>query len=50
MMSHQKCSRSAVISNQDSGFVFNAIHNMLAETSPEEIITMYKAALGGAIL
>ncbi|MEN8255813.1 MAG: uroporphyrinogen decarboxylase family protein [Verrucomicrobiota bacterium] len=29
---------------QDSGYVFNNIHNILAEIEPEKIIAMYKAA------
>ncbi len=27
---------------QDSGYIFNAIHNLLAETDPQKIIAMYK--------
>jgi uroporphyrinogen decarboxylase len=29
---------------QDSGYVFNAIHNLLADTSPEKIIALYRAS------
>ena len=29
---------------QDGGFVFNAIHNILAEVAPENVIAMYRAA------
>jgi uroporphyrinogen decarboxylase len=29
---------------QDSGYVFNCIHNILAETPPEKIIAMYRTA------
>jgi uroporphyrinogen decarboxylase len=29
---------------RDSGYVFNSIHNILAEIPPEKIIAMYKAA------
>jgi len=29
---------------KDSGFVFNSIHNLLAETKPEKIIAMYREA------
>lgn len=29
---------------QDSGFVFTAIHNILAEVAPENVIAMYQAA------
>ena len=30
--------------NQDGGFVFCNIHNILAEVPPEKIIAMYRAA------
>ena len=30
--------------NQDGGFVFCNIHNLLAEVPPEKIIAMYRAA------
>lgn len=30
--------------NEDGGFVFNSIHNILAEIEPEKIITMYRTA------
>ena len=29
---------------QDGGYVFNSIHNILAEIEPEKIIAMYKTA------
>ncbi len=32
--------------SQDGGYVFNAIHNLLAETDPHKIIAMYKTAAG----
>lgn len=31
---------------EDGGFVFNSIHNILAEIPPEKIIAMYKSAAG----
>ena len=30
--------------SRDSGYVFNSIHNILAEIDPEKVIAMYKAA------
>ena len=32
---------------QDGGFVYNGIHNILAETDPEKILAMYRAASKG---
>jgi uroporphyrinogen decarboxylase len=29
---------------KDGGYVFNNIHNLLAEVSPEVVLTMYRAA------
>ena len=34
--------------NKDSGYVFNSIHNILAEIPPEKVIAMYKAAEGAS--
>ena len=33
----------------DGGFVFNSIHNILAEIAPEKVIAMYKAAQEAAL-
>lgn len=33
------------VMKEDSGYVFNGIHNLLAETEPQKIIAMYKTAL-----
>jgi uroporphyrinogen-III decarboxylase len=30
--------------SEDSGYIFNSIHNLLAETAPEKVIAMYKVA------
>lgn len=29
---------------RDSGYVFNGIHNILAEVDPEKVVAMYRAA------
>ncbi|MCP4398655.1 MAG: methyltransferase, partial [bacterium] len=33
--------------SQDYGFVFNSIHNILAEIEPDKVVAMYKAASDG---
>ena len=35
--------------SEDGGYVFNSIHNILAEIAPEKIIAMYRAARQGDI-
>lgn len=37
---HEVCSYM----KQDGGFVFNNIHNLLAEVPPEKILAMYRTA------
>jgi uroporphyrinogen decarboxylase len=32
---------------EDGGYVYNGIHNILAETTPEKVLAMYRAALHG---
>ena len=34
--------------SKDSGYVFNSIHNILAEIPPQKVIAMYKAAEGAS--
>ena len=35
--------------SENSGYIFNGIHNLLAETPPEKIIAMYRAAAQGKV-
>ena len=36
--------KNGILMRSDGGFVFNSIHNILAEIDPKKVIAMYKAA------
>ena len=42
---YRHCRELIEILSEDSGFVFTQVHNILADVSPEKILTIYQAAL-----
>jgi len=42
----REVSEIAVCMRQDGGFVFNGIHNLLAEVTAEKVVAMYRTAAG----
>ena len=42
---YRHCRELIEILSEDSGFVFTQVHNILADVSPEKVLTIYQAAL-----